>query len=128
MSALIEPMKATNLFILICSLTINLLEAKSESRKPEVTTPTAQASSQAIESAWQRMCEMMASLAETAMKKRQQGASMAEMMKIAENQGETIRSLAKSLTIAAYEQQRWQSEEHITRAIQDFRDSTYLKC
>lgn len=75
---------------------------------------------------WRAMCNSVASIAETIMKARQDGVSMAKMMEIPEPEGSN--GLGEGLIIAAYESPRYSTEEMQTRSIEEFRDKAYLQC
>lgn len=76
---------------------------------------------------WQKVCESVSTFAETLMKARQNGVPMAEMMRIAESSPAAAKS-AKTMTVAAYERNRWNTEENKRREIENFRDENYLAC
>ena len=68
-------------------------------------------------------------LAEMIMTKRQQGAPMSAIMRIARSQdAERVRSIAVKLTMAAYDEPRYTSEEYQRRAVREFRNEVYRGC
>lgn len=72
--------------------------------------------------------EFCAGLSQTAaaiMKARQNGVTMAKMMQIAANDGGAI---YKTLTVEAFEVQRFSTEENKMKAVLDFENKTYLDC
>lgn len=71
------------------------------------------------------MCSAASELAETIMRNRQDGVSMAKMMSV--EMGE-LKEAAEILIISAYEKPRFSTEKNKNDAVADFRDSVYLEC
>lgn len=69
-------------------------------------------------------CAAMASNAGNIMQARQNGASMADVLEQVSDKADIL----STLTIMAYNRQRWQSPSMVARAVQDFRDQTHLYC
>ncbi|MDD2724427.1 MAG: hypothetical protein PHH59_10455 [Methylovulum sp.] len=68
-------------------------------------------------------CDAISELALQIMSGRQKGVSMSKMMHIAEQN-----KLTQALIIAAYEINRFSTEEYQTRVIEEFRDDAHLQC
>lgn len=75
------------------------------------------------QSDYMELCREISNLAESIMSNRQSGASMVQMMDIADGNG-----LAQSLVAAAYEEPRYSTPQYQQEAISDFRDQAYLEC
>lgn len=72
---------------------------------------------------WRTQCSSIASLAEVTMRARQLGVSMVKLM-----EAQNTSKLGESMIIAAYEIDRYISDEGQQRAIGEFRDKAYLNC
>lgn len=72
-------------------------------------------------------CTNISKLAETVMKKRQEGVAMSDLMKVANDGAEPNQFLVGMIT-AAYEESRYNGEEMKQRKVEDFRDQFYLGC
>ena len=71
----------------------------------------------------QASCEQIASLAESVMKARQGGSSMASLIAVAGESG-----IAKLMVESAFEVSRYSTDKFKNRTISDFRDEWYLIC
>ena len=74
-------------------------------------------------------CKPLHSLAETIMERRQEGASMVEMLEIANSSdGGTAKSLVILMVEEAYASTRYHTHENQRRAVQDFGNDTFKLC
>jgi len=79
-------------------------------------------------SAWD-VCKHVEEMAENIMKNRQAGASMSDMMEIANStESEATRTVARHLVVKAYEMPRFSTEEHKRNIIIRFKNKAYLEC
>jgi hypothetical protein len=75
------------------------------------------------------ICNSIASYAETAMTKRQEGFLMVQMMEIAiGSDSDNVNEFGRTIIIEAYEHPRYSTTEFQREAIADFRDRWYLWC
>ena len=70
-----------------------------------------------------RVCTSISNLARTVMTRRQQGAEMAELLRLADGN-----EVARGLVMDAYTHSRYQTESVRTRTIQEFGNSVHLMC
>lgn len=88
--------------------------------------PSTRATSPAVSRPIPSDCGPLADNAVSIMKARQAGMDMAKVMKAVEDTGNS--SKARELVIQAYDSPRFATEKHQTRAVDDFRNDTYLAC
>ena len=75
------------------------------------------------------ICKPIHSLAQTIMERRQEGASMVEMLEIANSSdNESAKSFAILLVEEAYSSPRYHTRENQRRAVQDFGNENFKMC
>ena len=76
------------------------------------------------------LCGAMASLAEIAMTRRQDGTSMGDLLNLIEAKGDNpaLIEVARKVVLIAYETPHYTTEEVQQRTIGDFRDQMHLEC
>ena len=77
------------------------------------------------------LCSILYNFAEAAMMARQNGVGMPRALAVLDTQEEDdggLKPLFRTITIAAYEQPRWNGEETRARAIQDFANEVSAMC
>ncbi|MFR9677503.1 hypothetical protein [Acinetobacter sp. SEK570] len=82
------------------------------------------------DSEWMSICKSISSTARTIMNRRQNGASMSEMMDgiMATDTAAEFKELIKPFVISAYENPRFSTPENMLKAEIDFENEAYLKC
>lgn len=75
-------------------------------------------------------CTILGDLAETIMKRRQEGVDLTTMINIAESEGTLpeIASVSKKLVIAAYDYPEYSSDEYKLRTIRKFKTKVMVEC
>ena len=69
------------------------------------------------------VCSRIEKLAETVMRKRQDGVSMSTLMKIAGDH-----KSIQNMVIKAYEETRWGTELNKNKSVENFRNNAFLDC
>ena len=77
---------------------------------------------------WREYCDVIGNLAESIMKNRQNGTSMASVMKTASESKSSVVEVMEELVIIAYDIPRYSTENMQLITIGDFRDDVYLEC
>jgi len=70
----------------------------------------------------------MASLAETIMTRRQEGADITQMYRIADGQVPVLKNLVEALVTAAYEKPRFSTDKIKRKTISEFKVDAMLMC
>ena len=73
-------------------------------------------------------CELLSDLAKTIMTKRQDGASMTDMMAIVGDQDSAASKVTKAMIIGAYEVPAYSTDKVKQNAITDFSNQVALEC
>ncbi|MCO6427541.1 hypothetical protein [Nitrosomonas communis] len=76
----------------------------------------------------QSWCESISKLGAAIMSSRQSGVAMSEIMKQKFFESQKLNNLIEAMTINAFEEPRYHSEEMQKRSVEDFRNSVYLEC
>ncbi len=82
------------------------------------------------DSEWMSICKSISSTAKTIMNRRQNGASMSEMMDgiMAADTAAEFKEIIKPFVISAYEKPRFNTPENMLKAEIDFENEAYLTC
>jgi hypothetical protein len=75
-------------------------------------------------------CKIIGELAETIMKKRQEGVDLTTMLNIAGSEGtsEAVANVSRKLVIIAYGHPEYSTEEYKQRAIRKFKTEVMIEC
>ncbi|SDY98096.1 hypothetical protein [Nitrosomonas sp. Nm33] len=78
---------------------------------------------------WRKGCEVASAYATAIMESRQAGVAMSRLMELTKEEGpKDDQSLIEMIIIDAYDRPRYSTEPMQQRAMEEFRDDTYLKC
>lgn len=105
-------------------------ENNSIKNSNEIATSNPQPKHKYSDSEWMGICKSVSNTARTIMNRRQNGASMSDMMDGVMNTDTPmeIKEIIKPFVIAAYEKPRFSTPEYMLKAEVDFENEAYLTC
>tara|TARA_Y100000768_G_C23933923_1_gene661608 strand:+ start:464 stop:784 length:321 start_codon:yes stop_codon:yes gene_type:complete len=74
------------------------------------------------------LCSSFRDMAETIMTNRQNNLSMSGMMEIAMEQDDSVKDIAMTIIVEAFEQPAYSSESNKQNAVAEFSNNVYLEC